>query len=103
MIKGRKLFSAQRMVRLQLSFSASTLTISAKDQPYRSQTSILMGSYGRLDHNIESDSGDETKYIVRMKCQSICTDDYKMATINSIHSNWERWNTDLALGLEANR
>ena len=22
----------------------------------------------------------------------------KMATIKSIHSNWERWNTDLALG-----
>lgn len=31
------------------------------DQPYRGQASVLVGSYGRIDHNIEAAVGDETK------------------------------------------
>lgn len=69
----------------------------SKDQPYRGQASILMGSYGRLDHNIEAAIGDETKY-ARLNANRSVADDYKDGNDKSIHSNWERWNTDLALG-----
>ncbi|WP_087544547.1 TonB-dependent copper receptor [Acinetobacter sp. WCHA29] len=69
----------------------------SKDQPYRGQASILMGSYGRLDHNIEAAIGDETKY-ARLNANRSVADDYKDGNDKSIHSNWERWNTDLAFG-----
>ncbi len=69
----------------------------SKEQPYRGQASILMGSYGRLDHNIEAAIGDETKY-ARLNANRSVADDYKDGNDKSIHSNWERWNTDLALG-----
>lgn len=69
----------------------------SKDQPYRGQASVLMGSYGRLDHNIEAAIGDETKY-ARLNANRSVADDYKDGNDKSIHSNWERWNTDLALG-----
>ena len=69
----------------------------SKEQPYRGQASVLMGSYGRLDHNIEAAIGDETKY-ARLNANRSVADDYKDGNDKSIHSNWERWNTDLALG-----
>lgn len=69
----------------------------SKDQPYRGQASVLMGSYGRLDHNIEAAIGDETKY-ARLNANRSVADDYKDGNDKSIHSNWERWNADLALG-----
>ncbi|MCM1960615.1 TonB-dependent copper receptor [Acinetobacter modestus] len=69
----------------------------SKEQPYRGQASVLMGSYGRLDHNIEAAIGDETKY-ARLNANRSVADDYKDGDDKSIHSNWERWNTDLALG-----
>lgn len=33
------------------------------EKPYRGQASVLLGSYGRIDHNIEAAVGDEKKYI----------------------------------------
>ena len=69
----------------------------SKEQPYRGQASVLMGSYGRLDHNVEAAIGDESKY-ARLNANRSVADDYKDGDDNSIHSNWERWNTDLALG-----
>ena len=35
-----------------------------------------MGSYGRLDHNIEAAIGDETKY-ARLNANRSVADDYK--------------------------
>ncbi|WP_019385260.1 TonB-dependent copper receptor [Acinetobacter venetianus] len=69
----------------------------SKDQPYRGQASVLIGSYGRLDHNVEAAIGDETKY-ARLNVNRSVADDYKDGDDQSIHSNWERWNADLALG-----
>ena len=67
------------------------------EKPYRGQASVLMGSYGRLDHNVEAAIGDETKY-VRLNANRTVADDYKDGEGNKIHSNWEKWNADVALG-----
>lgn len=69
----------------------------SKDQPYRGQASVLIGSYGRLDHNVEAAIGDETKY-ARLNVNRSVADDYKDGDDKSIHSNWERWSADLAVG-----
>ena len=69
----------------------------SKEQPYRGQASVLMGSYGRLDHNIEAAIGDESKY-ARLNANRSVADDYKDGDGKDVHSNWERWGADLALG-----
>ncbi len=67
------------------------------NQPYRGQASVLMGSYGRLDHNVEAAIGDETKY-ARINANRSVASDYQDGNGDKVHSNWERWNADLALG-----
>ncbi len=56
-----------------------------------------MGSYGRLDHNVEAAIGDETKY-ARINANRSVANDYHDGNGDKVHSNWERWNADLALG-----
>ena len=67
------------------------------DKNYRGQASVLMGSYGRLDHNIETAVGDEQKYI-RLNANRSVSDSYKDGDGNTVPSDWERWNADVALG-----
>ncbi len=67
------------------------------DKNYRGQTSLLMGSYGRLDHNIETAVGDKQKY-VRLNANRSVSDSYKDGAGTSVPSDWERWNADVALG-----
>ena len=67
------------------------------DKPYRGQASVLMGSYGRLDHNIETAIGDETKY-VRLNSSRSVSDSYKDGDGNTVPSDWKKWNADLAFG-----
>ncbi|MGE8561669.1 MAG: TonB-dependent copper receptor [Acinetobacter sp.] len=67
------------------------------DKNYRGQASVLMGSYGRLDHNIETAVGDEKKYI-RLNANRSVSDSYKDGEGNTVPSDWERWNADVALG-----
>ena len=67
------------------------------NQPYRGQASVLMGSYGRLDHNVEAAIGDETKY-ARINANRSVANDYQDGNGDKVHSNWERWNADLSLG-----
>ena len=66
-------------------------------QNYRGQASILMGSFGRLDHNVEAAAGDEQKYI-RLNANRSVADSYKDGNGTTVPSDWERWNADLALG-----
>lgn len=66
-------------------------------KPYRGQASVLWGSFGRLDQNLETAIGDETKY-ARLNANRSVSDDYKDGDGNTVHSNWEKWNADLALG-----
>ncbi len=67
------------------------------EKPYRGQASVLMGSYGRLDHNVEAAIGDERLY-ARINANRSVSNDYKDGNGDTVQSEWERWNTDLALG-----
>ncbi len=67
------------------------------DKNYRGQTSVLMGSFGRLDQNIEVAAGDEQKYI-RLNTNRSVSGSYKDGNGTIVPSDWERWNADLALG-----
>lgn len=70
-------------------------------KPYRGQASVLWGSYGRFDQNIETAIGDETKY-ARLNANRSVSNDYKDGNGDKVHSNWEKWNADLALGWTPN-
>lgn len=72
-----------------------------KDSHYRGQASVLLGSYGRLDQNIEAAIGDEHKYF-RVNANRSEANNYQDGNGNAVPSNWERWNTDLALGWTPN-
>ena len=67
------------------------------EKNYRGQASVLAGSYGRLDHNLEAAVGDEQKY-VRLNANRSLSDSYKDGDGNTVPSDWERWNADIALG-----
>ena len=67
------------------------------DQHYQGQASVLLGSFGRLDHNVEATVGDEKKYI-RLNANRSESDSYQDGDGKTVPSAWERWNTDLAVG-----
>ncbi|MBO3640974.1 TonB-dependent copper receptor [Acinetobacter soli] len=67
------------------------------DKPYRGQASVLIGSFGRLDHNIEAAVGDESKY-ARLNATRSVAGNYQDGNGKTVQSQWERWSTDLALG-----
>lgn len=73
----------------------------SKEKPYEGQASVLLGSFDRIDHNVEASIGDETKYI-RLNANRSEADSYKDGDGNTVPSAWERWNTDLALGWTPN-
>ncbi|MFX2257369.1 TonB-dependent copper receptor [Acinetobacter variabilis] len=68
-----------------------------EDHHYRGQASVLMGSFGRLDHNVEVAAGDKQKYI-RLNTNRSVANSYQDGNGNTVPSDWERWNADLALG-----
>lgn len=72
-----------------------------EDQHYRGQASVLMGSFGRLDQNIEAAAGDEKKYI-RLNTNRSVSNSYQDGDGQTVPSDWERWNADLALGWTPN-
>ncbi|EHU2522974.1 TonB-dependent receptor, partial [Acinetobacter baumannii] len=67
------------------------------EKPYRGQASVLLGSYGRIDHNIEAAVGDEKKYI-RLNANRSESNSYQDGDGNTVPSAWEKWNADVALG-----
>jgi iron complex outermembrane receptor protein len=66
-------------------------------KPYQGQASVLIGSFGRLDHNVETTLGDEKKYI-RLNANRSESNSYQDGDGNTVPSAWERWNADVALG-----
>lgn len=66
-------------------------------KPYRGQASVLWGSFGRLDQNVEAAIGDEKKYI-RLNANRSESNSYQDGDGKTIPSSWERWNADVALG-----
>ncbi|WP_445114629.1 TonB-dependent copper receptor [Acinetobacter sp. WZC-1] len=67
------------------------------EQPYRGQASVTVGSYGRIDHNVEAAVGDETKYL-RFNAGRSESNSYEDGDGNKVPSAWKRWNADVALG-----
>ncbi|MBV7309460.1 TonB-dependent copper receptor [Acinetobacter sp. CWB-G5] len=70
-------------------------------KPYRGQASVMLGSYGRLDQNIEAAVGDEAKY-ARLNANRSIADSYQDGAGHTVPSDWEKWNADLALGWTPN-
>ena len=70
-------------------------------KPYRVQASVMLGSYGRLDQNVEAAVGDETKY-ARLNANRSIADSYQDGAGNTVPSDWKKWNADLALGWTPN-
>ncbi|MCS3527729.1 TonB-dependent copper receptor [Acinetobacter johnsonii] len=70
-------------------------------KPYRGQASVMLGSYGRLDQNVEAAVGDEAKY-ARLNANRSIADSYQDGAGNTVPSDWEKWNADLALGWTPN-
>lgn len=73
----------------------------SQDQNYRGQASVVVGSYGRLDQNLETAVGDEQKYI-RLNTNRSVSDSYQDGDGKTVPSDWERWNADVALGWTPN-
>ncbi|WP_227062325.1 TonB-dependent copper receptor [Acinetobacter pittii] len=67
------------------------------EKPYRGQASVLLGSYGRIDHNVEAAVGDEKKYI-RLNANRSESNSYQDGDGNTVPSSWKKWNADVALG-----
>ena len=71
------------------------------EKTYQGQASVLIGSFGRLDHNVEAVLGDAQKY-VRLNANRSESNSYQDGDGHSVPSSWERWNTDLAFGWTPN-
>ncbi len=69
----------------------------SEDHHYQGQASALVGSYGRIDQNIEAIVGDEQKYI-RLNAGRSESNSYQDGDGRTVPSAWERWNADVTLG-----
>ena len=67
------------------------------DKNYQGQASVLIGSFGRFDQNLETTIGDPKKY-VRLNANRSESNSYQDGDGHTVPSAWDRWNTDLALG-----
>ncbi|NHB59357.1 TonB-dependent receptor [Acinetobacter sp. 194] len=72
-----------------------------EDQHYRGQASVLLGSFGRFDQNVEAAIGDQHKYL-RINTNRSTSNSYQDGNGLTVPSSWERWNADLALGWTPN-
>lgn len=64
---------------------------------YQGQASIVVGSFGRLDKNLETSVGNDQFY-ARLNANTSTANNYSDGNGNKVQSNWDKWNTDLALG-----
>jgi iron complex outermembrane recepter protein len=62
------------------------------EKPYRGQASVLLGSYGRIDHNVEAAIGDEKKYI-RLNANRSESNSYQDGDGNTVPSAWKKMKT----------
>lgn len=68
-----------------------------QDNPHQGEASVMLGSFSRIDHNVEAALGNDKVY-ARLNANRSKSDDYQDGDGTTIHSNWERWSSDLALG-----
>lgn len=83
---------------------ASAATILFEREPeqfsepdYRINASLLTGSNGRFDRNIDAAAGSEQGY-ARLMANSSQADDYEDGNGDTVPSRYDKWNTDVALG-----
>ncbi len=68
------------------------------DEPdYRLNGSLLVGSNGRFDRGIDGAIGSKDGY-VRVLANQSTADDYYDGDGDRVPSEWDKWNTELALG-----
>lgn len=60
--------------------------------------SILMGTDGRLDKNLDATGGNEYGY-VRFTGNQSKAKDYHDGDGHKVHSKWDKWNGDIAVGI----
>lgn len=70
-------------------------------KPYQGQASIVIGSFGRLDHNIETAVGDDLFY-ARLNANRSESNSYQDGDGNTVPSSWEKWSSDVSLGWTPN-
>ncbi len=64
---------------------------------YRLDASLLAGSHGRLDRNIDAAAGSQDGYIRLLGTRSQA-DDYEDGDGNTVPSRFDKWSNDLVLG-----
>ena len=63
----------------------------------RVDASVLGGSHGRFDRNIDAAAGSQAGYI-RLLANRSSSDDYEDGNGDEVHSRWDKWSSDLVMG-----
>ncbi|MDR2155619.1 MAG: TonB-dependent copper receptor, partial [Burkholderiaceae bacterium] len=82
--------------------SAGAVLFERDTQPFdapgiRFNGSLVGGSFGRNDQNIDLSAGNSFGY-ARLTANKAHEQDYKDGGGRRVHSQWDKWNADLALG-----
>lgn len=64
---------------------------------YRLNASLMGGSNGRFDRNLDAAAGNEQAY-ARLMANNSQADDYRDGNGDTVPSRYDKWNTDVALG-----
>lgn len=64
---------------------------------YRLNASLMGGSNGRFDRNLDAAAGNEQAY-ARLMANNSQADDYEDGNGDTVPSRYDKWNTDVALG-----
>ncbi len=67
------------------------------DKTYRLDGSVMIGSNGRLDRHLDGAIGNQKGYI-RLEANDSQADDYKDGDGATVASEWDKWNTNAAIG-----
>lgn len=63
----------------------------------RVDASLLVGSDGRFDHSLDAAAGSDQGY-VRLLANRSDSDDYSDGNGDRVHSQWDKWSSDLVIG-----
>lgn len=91
-------------VRYANSASAATINFERVAEKFnteknaRAQASVLVGSFGRLDNNLEAAAGNEQAYL-RVNANHTTSNSYQDGNGERVPSDWNKWNTDLTVGV----
>ncbi|MBR7887888.1 TonB-dependent copper receptor [Marinomonas sp. A79] len=83
--------------------SAATVRFERKEEDFsekssRFEASAMVGSNNRFDRSLEGAVGNSKGY-VRVEANKAESDDYEDGNGDEVASSWEKWNTNVALGI----